>query len=82
MKTALEATFVVHTGYVPHIGGMYIPRAWTGIPGGNVAGQESKRRRSVFFSPPATLFGLVCVLPSQASEVFRTCDTIPLDLGR
>jgi hypothetical protein len=28
-----------HTEYVQHIGGMYIPRAWTGIPGG-------QRRRS------------------------------------
>jgi hypothetical protein len=25
MKTALEATFVVHIGYVPYIGGMYCP---------------------------------------------------------
>ena len=68
--------------HFPHLGPQISsPRAWTGIAGGNVAGQESKRRRSAFFSPPGTLFGLLCILTSHASEKMRTWDTIPLDLG-
>ena len=40
-----------------------------------VAGQDSKRRRSAFFFPPATLFALLCILTSQANEKTQTCDT-------
>ena len=47
----------------------------------NVAGHWTKRRRSAFFFPPATLFDLLCFLTSQANEKTQTCDTPP-DLQR